>query len=116
MNLAKSCIYNVNSDSSINELAELMGCNIEEFPTIYLGLPLINSVLDGIPTYLMSLFPIPGSVEKKLNSMRSKFLWEGNSEKKKVHLVKWQEVIKDREVGGLGVKNLKIHNKSLLCK
>lgn len=46
VNLAKSCIYNVNADSSINELAELMGCNIEEFPTVYLGLPLDAKVRD----------------------------------------------------------------------
>lgn len=30
-------------------------------------LTLVNSVLDGIPTYLMSLIPIPASVEKKID-------------------------------------------------
>lgn len=73
-------------------------------------------MLDVIPTYLMSLFPIPVSVEKKFNRMRSQFLWEGKAERKKYHLVKWQELIKDKKGGGLGVKNLKPHNKSLSFK
>lgn len=38
-------------------------------------------------------------VEKRLNSVRSQFLWEGNSERKKFHPVKWQEVIRDKKGG-----------------
>lgn len=56
-------------------------------------LTLISSVLDGTPAYLMSLFQLPVSVEKRLNTMRSNFLWEGNVEKRKIHLVKWQKVM-----------------------
>lgn len=77
-------------------------------------LTLVSSVMDGIPTYLMSLFQIPVSVEKKLNTMRSNFLWEVNAEKRKLHLVKWQKVMTVKKGGGLGVRNLRFHNKSLL--
>lgn len=45
-------------------------------------LTLINSVLDGMPMYLMSLFVMPAAVEKKMNSLRNQFLWEGNESKK----------------------------------
>lgn len=31
---------------------------------------LINTVMDALPTYMLSLFPIPRSVEKRLNSLR----------------------------------------------
>lgn len=79
-------------------------------------LTLINSVLDGIPTYTMSLFRMPASIEKKLDSIRKQFLWDGNSDKKKIHLVKWQVVIEDKKKGGLGVRNLKLHNRSFLFK
>jgi len=30
----------------------------------------INSVLDALPTYMMSLFPIPPGVTKRLDSIR----------------------------------------------
>ncbi|XP_055815781.1 uncharacterized protein LOC129885509 [Solanum dulcamara] len=37
---------------------------------------LINSVLDSLPTYVMSLFPIPSSVAEKLDRLRIDFLLE----------------------------------------
>lgn len=40
---------------------------------------LINSVLDSIPTYFLSLFPIPEKVQRRLDQLRRDFLWEGNS-------------------------------------
>jgi hypothetical protein len=41
---------------------------------------------------------------------------EGGSLKKKYHLVRWTKVCKDRNKGGLGIKNLRKFNISLLCK
>jgi len=43
-------------------------------------LTLINSVLDAMPTYMMSLFPLPGCVLKKLDSIWRNILWQGNGE------------------------------------
>lgn len=60
---------------------------------------MVNRVLDCIPTYLMSLFKMPVAVEKKLNAMRSKYLWEGNSNSRKFHLIKWQEVMEGKKEG-----------------
>ncbi|XP_075074399.1 uncharacterized protein LOC142162001 [Nicotiana tabacum] len=79
-------------------------------------LKLVNSVLDGMPTYLMSIIRMPTTVEKKLSAMRNKFLWEGNADRRKLHLVKWQEVMKGIKGEGLGVRNLRLHNKSLLFR
>lgn len=43
-----------------------------------------NAVLDAIPTYMMSLFPILVNVVDRIDSLRRNFLWEGNSDKKKI--------------------------------
>lgn len=45
-------------------------------------LTLINSVLDSLPTYMMSLFPIPAGVIQRLDNIRRNFLWQGKKEKK----------------------------------
>ncbi|WMV18940.1 hypothetical protein MTR67_012325 [Solanum verrucosum] len=45
---------------------------------------LINSVLDAMPTYMMSLFPIPAGVTDRLDRIRRKFLWQGNKDRKGV--------------------------------
>ena len=77
---------------------------------------LINSVLDSLPTYVMSLFPIPTKVVKKLNKMRRKFLWQGNEEGKGYCLVKWGRLLLSKKDGGLGIRNLRLQNESLLFK
>lgn len=79
-------------------------------------LTLINSVLDSVPTYIMSLFPMPSKVQKHLDKVRRSFLWEGNSDAHKFHLVKWSKVIQPKKQGGLGIRDLTKHNKSLLMK
>ncbi|CAN4082756.1 unnamed protein product [Withania somnifera] len=45
-------------------------------------LTLINSVLDSLPTYVMSQFPIPTKVIKRLDKLRRDFLWQGNKDAK----------------------------------
>ncbi|XP_075091548.1 uncharacterized protein LOC142171749 [Nicotiana tabacum] len=79
-------------------------------------LVLINSVLDALPTYMLSLFPIPANVDKRLDTLRRNFLWHGNKEKKGLHLVKWKTLTLNKKKGGVGVRNLRMQNKSLLMK
>lgn len=63
----------------------------------------------------MSLFIMPMAVAQAIENCR------GNSfgvtmNKKKMHLVKWDVISKKKENGGLGVKNLRLHNLSLIDK
>lgn len=48
--------------------------------------------------------------------IRRNFLWEGNNNSYKFHLVKWDKVIKPKAKGGLGIIDLGMHNKCLLMK
>lgn len=52
---------------------------------------LVNSVLDTLPSYLMSIFQMPASVSKKVDVLRRNFVWQGN-EDTKYHQVKWEEL------------------------
>lgn len=61
----------------------------------------INTILDGIPTYRMSLLPIPAKVEKQLDKIRRDFLWDGNTMNRRTHLGKLDTVRRDEEGGGL---------------
>uniref|UniRef100_A0A0V0HR75 Putative ovule protein n=1 Tax=Solanum chacoense TaxID=4108 RepID=A0A0V0HR75_SOLCH len=65
---------------------------------------------------MMSLFPIPSGVIKRLDSVRGIFLWQGNKEKQSFHLVKWEEVMTSKKNGGLAIKNLKLQSKALNMK
>lgn len=79
---------------------------------------LTNSVLDALPTYMMSIFPMPANVIDRMDAIRRNFLWQGNCDPNdhKFHLVKWDQVIQSKKEGGLGIRNLKLQNQSLMMK
>ncbi|KAM2004953.1 hypothetical protein FF1_000090 [Malus domestica] len=79
-------------------------------------LTLIQAVLGSLPVYYMSLFKVPCGVIRKLEKLMNGFLWEGVGEGKKFHLVKWGDVCKSKEDGGLGLGNLRFRNVALLAK
>lgn len=79
-------------------------------------LVLINSVLDALPTYLMSVFPLSAQMEGRIDALRRNFLWNGEKESKGYNLVKWKTVLLLKKQGGLGIKNLRKQNRSLMMK
>jgi hypothetical protein len=65
----------------------------------------------------MPMFSLPKTVIKMMDKGRRKFFWQGECEEK----VPFGEVAKDMQVkeeggGGLGIKNQRKMNLSLLCK
>ncbi|WVZ82085.1 hypothetical protein U9M48_029388 [Paspalum notatum var. saurae] len=75
-----------------------------------------NACLTSVPIYHMSMYLLHKTVIERIDRNRRKFLWQGEVEKKKYHLIKWDEVCMDKAQGGLGIKNLENLNISLLCK
>lgn len=73
-------------------------------------------MLDSLPTYVMSLFPLPPKVLKKLDKLRRDFLWHGCKEIKGYNLVKWEITLKSKDKGGMGIRDLRKQNNSLLMK
>lgn len=57
---------------------------------------------------------MPDCVMKELVRIQSRFLWGGGDLKKKMNLVSWEKISKNKDLGGLGIKNLKLMNESLL--
>ncbi|XP_019414594.1 PREDICTED: uncharacterized protein LOC109326361 [Lupinus angustifolius] len=79
-------------------------------------LTLINFVLNSVPIYMLSLYKAPKKVISKLLSLEKSFLWGNNSGDRGIVWVSWEEICKPKKEGGLGVKNLFLFNKALLCK
>jgi len=64
----------------------------------------------------MSLYLLPISVVENLDKQRRTFFWQGGRVKRKYHLVKWGILCKSKKKGGLGIKDIRKINLSLLCK
>ncbi|KAG6674481.1 hypothetical protein I3842_15G044700 [Carya illinoinensis] len=77
---------------------------------------LIKSTLSNLPTYYLSLFPIPTSVALRIEKLQRDFLWGGIAEEFKFQLVRWRKVCSPLSSGGLGIRNLRIFNRALLGK
>ena len=77
---------------------------------------LIKSTLSSLPTYLLSLFPIPMSVAHRLEKLQRDFLWGGLEDNHKFHLVNWKQTCTPLQSGGLGIRNMAVFNKALLGK
>ena len=79
-------------------------------------LTLIKSTLSNLPTYYLSLFPIPRGVAHRIEKIQRDFLWEGMGGEFKYHLVNWDRVCTPIQCGGLGIRNLVTFNQALLGK
>lgn len=78
---------------------------------------LINSVLDGIPTYAMGAMLLPPGVRAAINARRRAFLWTGTDKATGAKcLVARENVCQAEEDGGHGIKRIDTQNACLLLK
>jgi hypothetical protein len=78
---------------------------------------LINSVLASIPIFYLSFMKIPTGIRKAIIRLQRNFLWGSSaSGVSKIPWVSWSDVCRPKKDGGLGVKDLKTFNLSLLAK
>ena len=77
---------------------------------------LIKVVIQAIPTYAMGCFKLPMGLCNEIEVIIRKFLWGQRGEKRKVHWLKWSEMTKSKNEGGMGFCDLALHNDSLLAK
>jgi hypothetical protein len=77
---------------------------------------LINAVLNALPIFYLSYIRMPAKVWKEVVKIQRNFFWRGLSLKRRMCWVKWEDICKPKNEGGLGVKNLHVMNLSLLAK
>ena len=105
-------------DSIWNPILEKMERRLEGWKRLYLSkggrVTLIKSTLSNLPTYFLSLFPIPASVANRIERLQWNFLWGSLGDDPKIHLVKWASVCAPISLDGLGIRKLSLFNEALL--
>ncbi len=108
------------STSIWNLIIEKMECHLAGWKRLYLSkggcLTLLKSTLSNLPTFYLSLFTIPCSVDKRIEQIQRNFLWGWTAKASKHPLVKWDTVCSPIAQGGLGVHKLVMFNHALLGK
>jgi hypothetical protein len=77
---------------------------------------MINAVLNALPIFHLFFLKMPQKVWKKVVRIQREFLWGGVKGGRKINWIKWSVVCKDKRNGGLGVRDIRIVNLSLLAK
>jgi hypothetical protein len=77
---------------------------------------LIKAVIQAIPKYTMSVFQLPKSLCKEINSMMGRFWWGAKENETKVAWMSWHRLGKAKAKGGMGYRDLEKFNMALLAK
>ena len=77
---------------------------------------LLNSVLNAIPIFYMSIIKMPVVVWKKIVRLQREFLWGGVKRSRSIPWVSWSVVCQPKCEGRLGVRDLCQVNLALLAK
>jgi hypothetical protein len=79
-------------------------------------LELLNEVLNAVRIFYLSYLKMSAKVWKEIVKIQRRFLWSGLSLRRRISWVKWEDMCKPKNVGGLGVQDLNVTNLSLLSK
>ncbi|XP_073357890.1 uncharacterized protein [Aegilops tauschii subsp. strangulata] len=66
--------------------------------------------------FVMGFYSLHESLYHEVTKLLSRFFWAGENNKQKYHMVKWSEICKPKDQGGLGVISSKRMNIALLSK
>ena len=76
---------------------------------------LIKAVIQAIPTYAMSCFKFPAGFCAKLSAMATRFWWGQRGVERKIHWLNKTKLMKSKNEGGMGFRDLQLFNKVLLA-
>ncbi|KAK2373903.1 hypothetical protein QL285_074905 [Trifolium repens] len=81
---------------------------------------MIKSVLQAIPSYIMSMFLLPSSLIDDIEKMINAFWWSGgnnnNNNNKGIHWLAWERLACPKAHGGLAFRNFEAFNKAMIAK
>lgn len=77
---------------------------------------LLNSVLNAIPIFFLSYLKMPAKVVKLVTRIQREFLWGGTNGGRKICWVKWRKICHPKSKVGLGVRDVRLVNISLLTE
>ncbi|XP_074293061.1 uncharacterized protein LOC141619965 [Silene latifolia] len=119
-NLGIPAEFKESKQGIFNALIDHVTRRISSWNGIFLSpagrLTLISSVLSNLSNYFISVFKVPVSVAKKINSILAQFWWTRCKMGHNIHWCSKNFLSLPKSAGGLGIRNVKFLNQALLAK
>ncbi|CAN6552805.1 unnamed protein product [Malus baccata var. baccata] len=77
---------------------------------------LVKTVAMALPNYAMSCFKLPIGVCRDVERAIRNYWWRGNEQRKGIHWISWDRLMKQKKAGGLGFKDIQCVNLAFLAK
>jgi hypothetical protein len=77
---------------------------------------MIKSVLQAIPSYVMSVYLLPDSTIKDIERMMNSFWWGGGTNNKGIRWLAWDRMTHSKNQGGMGFRDLHAFNLAMIAK
>ncbi|KAE8812126.1 putative TdLSC37 protein [Hordeum vulgare] len=77
---------------------------------------LINSSLSSPLMFIMSFYSLLEMFHHEIDTNQARFFWVGDGDKQKYHRVRWPDICKSLEQGGIGIMFSKRMNIDLLTR
>ncbi|PNX89307.1 ribonuclease H, partial [Trifolium pratense] len=77
---------------------------------------MIKSVLQAIPSYVMSIYLLPDSIIKDIERMMNSFWWGGGANNKGIRWLAWDRMTLPKSQGGMGFRDLHTFNMAMIAK
>ncbi|MCI14198.1 RNA-directed DNA polymerase (Reverse transcriptase), partial [Trifolium medium] len=77
---------------------------------------MIKSVLQAIPSYVMSVYLLPETTIKEIERMMNSFWWGGGAHNQGIRWLAWDRMAYPKALGGMGFRDLHSFNLAMIAK
>jgi hypothetical protein len=75
---------------------------------------MLKTVIQAIPTYVMSCFLLPVATCEEMRKIIADFWWRFKDGKRKLHWRSWEWMSSPKNIGGMGFRDMELFNQAML--